>query len=133
MCGGFGGNRSMLIRVTGLLCHTDLLRSQVFDCLRRPEDIHIAERLGAGRSFLLPQELTHSLTRSCATPSPRSSEPTAFAIPATCHSFKSRYSFIASVARNDRLRPVLLANFSSRFLLAGSMRTLTVVEDMFHM
>src|ERR1035437_6342611 len=53
-------------------------------------------------------------------------------MPATCHSFKSRYSFIASAARNDRLRPVLLASFSSRVLLAGSMRTLTVVEDMFH-
>src|ERR1019366_4779600 len=51
-------------------------------------------------------------------------------MPATCHSFKSRYSLIASAARKDRLRPVLLANFSNRFLMIGSIRTLTVVEDM---
>src|SRR5664280_1695800 len=51
-------------------------------------------------------------------------------MPATCHSFKSRYSLIASAARNDRLRPVHLASFSSRFLMTGSIRTLTVVEDM---
>src|ERR1022692_1627080 len=51
-------------------------------------------------------------------------------MPSTCHSFKFRYSLIASAARKDRLRPVLLASFSSRFLITGSIRTLTVVEAM---
>jgi hypothetical protein len=37
---------------------------------------------------------------------------------------------VASAARNERLRPVLFASFLSRFLIIGSMRTLTVVEDM---
>ena len=53
-------------------------RTQVIDCFGRPEDLHVAERLGAGRSLLLPQELTHSLTRSCETPSPRPSDTIAF-------------------------------------------------------
>src|SRR5262245_45979008 len=51
-------------------------------------------------------------------------------MPATCHSFASRYALIASAARKDRLRPVLLANFSNRFLTAASIRTVKVVEDM---
>ena len=34
--------------------------------------------------------------------------------PATCHSLASRYSRIASAARNERLRPVLSARASSR-------------------
>jgi hypothetical protein len=34
-------------------------------------------------------------------------------IRATCHSFTSRYSWIATAARNARLRPVLLASFCS--------------------
>ncbi len=50
--------------------------------------------------------------------------------PATCHSFTSRYSLSASAARKDRLRPVLLAGFSSRFLTSGSTRTVKVVEGM---
>ena len=104
-------------------------RVQIFDSLGRPKYGHAGERLGAGRSFLLFHELTHSWTRPWGTPSPRSSEAMAFRMPATCHSLKSRYSLIASAARNDRLRPVLLASFASRFLTAASMRTLTVVED----
>ena len=58
-------------------------RSQVFDRFWRPNDIHFADRLGAGRSRLPPQELTHALTCSCGTLSPRSSEPIAFLTPAT--------------------------------------------------
>lgn len=49
--------------------------------------------------------------------------------PATCHSLTSRYSLSASAARNDRLRPVLLASFSSRLLTSVSTRTVNVVED----
>src|SRR6478672_609827 len=48
--------------------------------------------------------------------------------PATCHSLTSRYSLSASAARNDRLRPVLLASFSSRLLTSVSTRTVNVVE-----
>jgi hypothetical protein len=44
-------------------------QNQVIDRLGRPDNIHIAERLGVGCCFLLPQELTHALTRSCVTPS----------------------------------------------------------------
>src|SRR4051812_15093254 len=62
--------------------------------------------------------------------SPRSRDPMAFRTPATCHSFTSRYSLSASAARNDRLRPVLFASFSSRFLTSVSTRTVNVVEDM---
>ena len=54
----------------------------------------------------------------------------AFRTPATCHSFTSRYSLSASAARNDRLRPVLFASFSNRFLTSVSTRTVNVVEDM---
>jgi hypothetical protein len=53
-------------------------RSQVFHFIGRPEDVHVVERLGGSRSFLLPRELTHSLTHSCETPSPWSSEAMAF-------------------------------------------------------
>src|SRR6266446_3056137 len=104
-------------------------RNQVFDSLRRPSDLHFADRLGAGRSRLPLQELTHALTCSCGMLSPRSSEAMAFLTPATCHSLTSRYSFSASAARNDRLRPVLLASFSSRLLTSVSTRTVKVVED----
>ena len=44
-------------------------------------------------------------------------------MPATCHSFVSRYSVIASAVRNDRLRPVLSASLASRFLILASTRT----------
>ena len=60
-------------------------RRQVFDRFRRPNDVHFADRLGAGRSRLPPQELTHALTCSCGTLSPRSSVPIAFRTPATRH------------------------------------------------
>ena len=52
----------------------------------------------------------------------------AFLTPATCHSFTSRYSLSASAARNDRLRPVLFASFSSRFLTSVSTRKVNVVD-----
>ena len=97
---------------------------------RRPNDVHVAVRLGAGRSRLPPQDLTHAWICSCGTPCPRSSESIAFLTPATCHSFTSRYSLSASAARNDRLRPVLFASFSSRFLTSLSTRTVNVVEEM---
>ena len=100
-------------------------RIQVFDCLGRPQDIHVAERLGARRSFLPFQELTHSLTWSCEAPLTAIERRRGFP---NAHSFKSRYSLIASAARKNRLRPVLLASFSSRFLTTGSMRMLTVVD-----
>src|SRR5438128_7385124 len=51
-------------------------------------------------------------------------------MPATCHSLTSRYSWIASAARKERLRPVLLASRSSRFLAAASTRTVKVAERM---
>src|SRR5258708_10084375 len=47
---------------------------------------------------------------------------------ADCHSLTSRYSLSASAARNDRLRPVLLASFSSRLLTSVSTRIVNVVE-----
>src|SRR5216683_1014808 len=103
-------------------------RGEIINGLRRPDRRH--ERLGIGRSLSLPQDLTQSLTCSCGTPSPRSREAIAFLRPATCHSLTSRYSLIASAARKDRLRPVLLANFSRRFFAAVSTRTVNVVERM---
>ena len=104
--------------------------SQVFDRFRRPNDVHFADRLGAGRSRLPPQELTHALTCSWGRLFPRSSVPMAFRTPATCHSLTSRYSLSASAARNDRLRPVLFASFSSRFLTSVPTRTVKVVDGM---
>src|SRR2546423_8147396 len=91
-------------------------------------DVHLADLFGAERSRLPPQELTQLLTCSCETPPPRSSEPIAFLTPATCHSFTSRYSRSASAARNERLRPVLLASFSRRFFTSVSTRSVNVVE-----
>ena len=55
----------------------------------------------------------------------------AFLMPPTCHSLTERYSVIASAARNDRLRPVFFASFSSRFLTTESTRTVKVVEGAF--
>src|SRR5437868_10700121 len=103
-------------------------RNQILNCLRRPEDVHLADRLGAGCSCLRSQELTQPLTSLCETPSPRSSEVMARLTPPTCHSFTSRYSLSASAARKDRVRPLLLASFSSRFLTSDSTRTVKVVE-----
>ena len=51
-------------------------------------------------------------------------------MPAICHSLTSTYSAMASAARKERLRPVLLASFSSRFLTAASTRTVNVADDM---
>jgi hypothetical protein len=44
-------------------------------------------------------------------------------MPEICHSFVSRYAVIASAARNERERPVLLASFSSLLLVERSTRT----------
>ena len=44
-------------------------------------------------------------------------------MPEICHSFVSRYAAIASAARNERERPVLLASFSSRLLVERFTRT----------
>src|ERR671936_2257407 len=101
-------------------------RREVSNRLRRPDRRH--DFLGAGFSFALPQEATQSLTWSCGIPSPRSSEAMARLIPVTCHSLASRYSLIASAARKERLRPVLLANRSSRFFTPVSTRTVKVVD-----
>src|ERR1700692_2622910 len=100
-------------------------RNQVLDRLGRPDDVHVA--FGTGRSRLRPQELTQTLTSWCVTPSPRSSAAIARLTPATCHSFTSRYALSASAARNERVRPVLLASFSKRFLTSRSTRTVKVV------
>jgi uncharacterized protein (DUF924 family) len=37
-------------------------RNQILDRFRRPDDLHFVDRLGAGRSRLPRQELTHPLT-----------------------------------------------------------------------
>src|SRR5262249_17933417 len=103
-------------------------RREVGNRLRRPDWRH--ERLGTGFSFALPQDATQSLTTCCGTPSPRSSEAIARRMPPTCHSLTSRYSWMASAARKERLRPVLLANRSSRFLTPVSTLTVNVVERM---
>jgi hypothetical protein len=55
---------------------------------RGPEERHTPR--GDRRSFCVSQEATHSLTRACAMPLPRSSEVRALVIPATCHSLVSR-------------------------------------------
>jgi class 3 adenylate cyclase len=47
-------------------------------------------------------------------------------MPEICHSFVSRYVVIASAARNERERPVLLASFSSLLLVERSTRTESV-------
>ena len=44
-------------------------------------------------------------------------------MPEICHSFVSRYAAIALAARNERERPVLLASFSSLFLVERFTRT----------
>jgi hypothetical protein len=44
-------------------------------------------------------------------------------MPEICHSFVSRYAVIASAARNERERPVLLASFWSLLLVERSTRT----------
>jgi hypothetical protein len=44
-------------------------------------------------------------------------------MPEICHSFVSRYAAIASAARNERDRPVLLASFWSLLLVKRSTRT----------
>src|SRR5579863_10731203 len=61
---------------------------------------------------------THSLTRAYAMPLPRSSE-----VDCLCHSLMSRQATIAPAARNKSERPVLLASFSRRLLIARSART----------
>ena len=47
----------------------------------------IAVPRGDRRSFRVSHNATHSLTRACAMPLPRSSETSALVMPATCHSF----------------------------------------------
>jgi hypothetical protein len=98
---------------------------KVVNGFRRPDERHT--RLGAGRSLRVSQEPTQSLTRACEMPLPRSSEERAFCMPATCHSLVSRWATIASTARNERERPVLLASFSRRCLVERPTRTENVV------
>ncbi len=95
--------------------------AKVKNRLMRPDYLHA--NVGITRSRLEPHDDTHFLTLSCDTLFPDSSEAMARLMPATCQSFTSRYSCIASAARNARLRPVLLANFSSFFLTERSTRT----------
>jgi hypothetical protein len=104
-------------------------RGEIGDRIGRPNDVHALRGLGAGRSFLLPQESTHSRTPSWTTPCPCSKDVAACSTPATCHSLVARYSESASAVRKERLRPVLLASFSSRRLTDASMRTVNVLED----
>src|SRR5262249_10916168 len=102
---------------------------KVIEGLFRPGDDHAGRRLRTRGTFLFPQDSTIRFTSSCGTASPRSSDAIAFLIPSTCHSFTSRYSFSASDARKDRLRPVLFASLSSRFNTSASTRTVKVAED----
>jgi hypothetical protein len=83
---------------------------------------------GDGRSWLVSHDAAHSFTRSCGMPSPRSSEESAATIPEICHSLSSRYPDIASVARNERERPVERAIFSRRFFFSA-FRTRMVIVD----
>src|ERR1700693_5686127 len=92
--------------------------NQVVDRFGRPYERHTLR--GVGRSFVVPQERTHWLTRSCTMPLPRSSEERAAVMPEICHSFVSRYAAIASAARNERERPVPLASFWSLLLVEGA-------------
>jgi hypothetical protein len=45
-----------------LLCNIGSERDQVLNRLRRPDDFHVADRLGTGRSRLRSQEFTHAWT-----------------------------------------------------------------------
>src|SRR5260221_7519916 len=65
-------------------------RNKVSDRLGRPDWGHARERLGTGRSFLVPHEAIQSLTSWCAILSPRSSDAIACLTPATCHSLTVR-------------------------------------------
>ena len=119
--------RNTLRRCRIVLLGIGQQRDEVGNRLRRPDWRH--ERLGTGFSFALPQEAT-ILDYLLRNPSPRSSEAIARLMPLTCHSLTSRYSWIASAARKERLRPVLLANRSSRFFTPVSTLTVNVVERM---
>jgi hypothetical protein len=77
-------------------------------------------------SWFVSHDATHCLTRLCGIASPRSSEASAAAIPEICHAFVSRYAAIASVARNERERPVERAIFSRRFFSAFRTRMVIV-------
>jgi hypothetical protein len=61
---------------------------KIVNGFRRPVERHTPR--GDRRSFRVSQEATHSLTRACAMPLPRSSEASARAMPETCHSLVSR-------------------------------------------
>jgi hypothetical protein len=98
---------------------------KIVNGFRRPVERHTPR--GDRRSFGVSQEETHSLTRACAMPLPRSSEASARAMPEICHSLVSRYAEIASDARNERERPVFLASFSRRLLVERPTRTENVV------
>jgi hypothetical protein len=134
-CGVYGFDAvpqaaSRRITRTGEILLSDVgsQRNQVLQNLWRPDDVHVVDRFGTGRSRLRFQELIQLLTSLCETPSPRSNEAMARSMPATRHSFESRYSLRASAARNDRVRPVLFASFSTRFLTSGSTRTVKVID-----
>ena len=61
---------------------------KIVNGFRRPQERHTPR--GDPRSFGVSQEATHSLTRACAMPLPRSSEASARAMPEICHSLVSR-------------------------------------------
>ena len=61
---------------------------KIVNGFRRPQERHTPR--GDRRSFGVSQEATHSLTRACAMPLPRSSEASARVMPETCHSLVSR-------------------------------------------
>jgi len=83
--------------------------NEVSDRFGGPDERHTL--FGTGRSLRVSQEATQSVTRECAMPSPRSSDASAFVIPAICHSLMSRKATMASAARYERERPVSLASF----------------------
>jgi hypothetical protein len=94
---------------------------EVVDGFGRPYERHTPR--GVGRSLVVSQDRTQFLTRSWGMPLPRSSEERAAVMPEICHSFVSRYAAIASAARNERERPVLLASFWSLLFVERSTRT----------
>src|ERR1035441_3658931 len=61
---------------------------KIVNGFRRPQERHTPR--GDRRSFGVSQEATHSLTRACAIPLPRSSEARARVMPEICHSLVSR-------------------------------------------
>jgi hypothetical protein len=107
-------------------CSAMSARSEMRSWIDSGDHVGVIPPYGDGRSWLVSHDAIHSLTRLCGMLSPRSREESAAAIPEICHSLSSRYAEIASVARNERERPVERAIFSRRFLSAFRTRMVMV-------